>query len=272
MIEVIAEIGINHNGDLEIAKKLIDVAAAAGCDYVKFQKRTIELCYAKEELDKPRESPWGTTTCQQKQALEFGELAYQEINNYCKERRIKWFASPWDIVSMDFISKFDIPFIKIASAILTNKELLSVKSVKQPFILSTGGSTFEQIQDAVDILGKDRIHCIMHCTSTYPTSPDEINAEFINKMKDLFPWTKIGFSNHYPGLMAMRLAAAYGADMIEFHLTLDRAMYGSDQAASIEPRGAFELIRDIRLIERMRGDGVKRVYDSELPIMAKLRR
>lgn len=273
MIEVIAEIGINHNGDLGIAKQLIDVAKAAGCDYVKFQKRTIDLCYSKEELEKPRESQWGTTTRQQKEGLEFGELAYHEIDSYCKQRGIKWFASPWDIISMAFLAGFEnVPYIKIASAVLTNKALLSIQSVKQPFILSTGGSTFEQISEAIDIIGKDRIHCIMHCTSTYPTKPDEINASFIPKMKDIFPWTKIGFSNHYPGLMAMRLAAAYGAEMIEFHLTLDRAMVGSDHAASIEPKGAFELVRDLRLIERMRGDGVKRVYDSELPIMAKLRR
>jgi len=271
MTEIICECGINHNGDMEIAKKMIDVAYSAGCDYVKFQKRTIGLVYSEEELDKPRDSPWGTTTRQQKQGLEFDELDYLQIDEYCKGK-IKWFGSPWDIVSMDFLAQFDVPFIKIPSALITNEQLISAKSPKQKFIISTGGSTIEQIDRAIEIIGEDRIYCIMHCTSTYPTQPEEINMLTMVSLKERYPWAKIGFSNHYPGLNAMRMAATMGADMIEFHLTLDRTMYGSDQPASIEPRGLFEFMETLKLTKKMMGDGIKRVFDSEVPIMEKLRR
>jgi len=272
MIETIAEIGINHNGDLELAKKLIDVAYAAGCDYVKFQKRDIGLVYIKEELDKPRESPWGITTRDQKQGLEFNRFQYREINSYCKNK-IGWFMSPWDKHSIRFAGSFRPPFIKIPSALITNEEYLHKVSRERSFIiLSTGMSTLDKLDRAIEIIGEERIYCIMHCTSTYPTDPKEINIECIPMLKNRYPWTKIGFSNHYPGLMAMTLAAAFGAEMIEFHITLDRTMYGSDQAASIEPQGVFKLMEYIRLIEQMKGDGIKKIYDSEIPIMEKLRK
>lgn len=272
MVEVIFEVGINHNGDLGLAKKLIDVAHASGCQYVKFQKRTIDLVYSKEELDKPRESPWGTTTRQQKEGLEFGYKEYVEIDNYCKGK-LFWFASPWDVDSVDFLMKFDVPFIKVPSALMTNETFLKkVRYTKLPVILSSGMCTLGMVDNAIDILGKDRIYAILHCTSTYPSAPDEINAKIIPIMKELYPKFKIGFSNHYPGLHAMELAVAYGAEMIEFHGTLNRTMPGSDQAASIEPKGVFELMDRIMLTEQMKGDGIKKIYDSEKPIMAKLRR
>jgi N-acetylneuraminate synthase len=270
-MEVIAEIGINANGDIDIAKKLIDVASSAGCDYVKFQKRAVGLVYSDEELSKPRDSKWGTTTRQQKEGLEFGEDEYLEIDEYCRGK-IKWFASPWDIVSMVFISQFDIPFIKVASAMLTNDELISAKSPSQKFILSTGGSTLEEIDHAVHVIGKDKIYCILHCTMTYPSKPEEQNLNCITALKERYPWAKIGFSNHYAGLEAMRRAAMLGAEMLEFHITLDRASEGSDQAASIEPRGVFELMAGLRLGQQMMGDGIKTVFESEKPILEKLRR
>lgn len=270
MTEIIAEIGINHDGDLDTAKKLIDIAYSAGCDYVKFQKRTINLVYSEEELTKPRDSKWGTTTKEQKEGLEFNEYQYLEIDEYCKGK-IQWFASPWDILSMHMLSEFSVPFIKIASAMITNEDLIAAKSPTQPFIISTGGSTLDQVDRAIQIIGQDKIYCIMHCTATYPTAPKEINALCIYTLKERYPWTKIGFSNHYPGLKAMEIAVAYGAEMIEFHLTHDRAAVGSDHAASIEPRGAFELVKSVRLIEQMRGDGCNEVYKSEIPIMEKLR-
>lgn len=271
MIELVAEIGINHNGSLEIAKKLIDVASAAGVQYVKFQKRTIDLVYTREELDKPRESPWGTTNRQQKEGLEFGLREYMIIDEYCKSKNIKWFASPWDVESVKFLRHFDIPFIKIPSPLITNKELLAVsRSTTKPLILSTGMSTYTELDDA--IIDLRDIYAILHCTSTYPTHPSEINAKCIIQMKEEYPQVRIGFSNHYSGLMAMVMAATYEAEMIEFHVTLSRDMYGSDQAASIEPQGVFKLVEYIKLIEQMRGDGNKTVYDSEIPIMKKLRR
>jgi N-acetylneuraminate synthase len=272
MIEVIYEIGINHNGDLATAKKLIDVASASGCNYVKFQKRDIDLVYTKDELNTPRESPWGTTTREQKEGLEFGYKEYVELDNYCKNK-IFWFASPWDINSVDFLMLFDVPFIKVPSALMTNVAFLQkVKHTKLPVILSSGMCTLEMVDQAIEMVGGDSVYAILHCTSTYPTAPTEINASMIPIMKELYPWFKIGFSNHYPGLHAMEMAAAYGADIIEFHGTLDRTMYGSDQAASIEPRGVFELMERLRLTEKMKGDGIKRIYDSEVPIMKKLRR
>ena len=271
MVEVIAELGINHNGDLEIAKKLIDVAYSAGCDYVKFQKRTVELVYSKEELDRERYSPWGTTTREQKYGLEFDEQ-YYAIDQYCSDK-IPWFASPWDIRSVEFLTQWNVPFMKIPSALITNEEILEYCRVsRHQIILSTGMSTYKEINHAIEILGQEKIYAILHCTSTYPTAPEEINAKCILTLKERYPWTKIGFSNHYPGLMAMLLAVAYGAEMIEMHITLDRTMYGSDQAASIEPQGLFALTQRINLIERMKGDGIKKVYSSEEPILAKLRR
>ena len=272
MIEVIAEAGINHNGDIETAKKLIDVAYAAGCSYVKFQKRTIDLVYTPEELDKPRESPWGDTTRQQKEGIEFGIKEYMEISSYC-EGKIGWFASPWDMESIDFLLRFDVPFIKIPSALITDFEFMDAcKNTGKKLILSTGMSNEEEIDIAISKFRKN-IYAIIHCTSTYPTRPDEINMNYLKELIDGYAADmKVGFSNHYPGLMALIMAACYGAEMLELHITLDRTMYGSDQAASIEPQGLFRLMEAIKLIEQMRGDGIKRVYESEVPIMKKLRR
>ena len=271
-MEVIYEAGINHNGDIELAKRMIDVAYAAGCSHVKFQKRDVDLVYSKEELDKPRESPWGTTTRQQKKGLEFGVSEYASIDLHCNGK-LKWFASPWDMNSLYFLKQFGRDLIKIPSALITDIKLLAAcRDMRIKVILSTGMSTLGQVDDAIDVIGQENIYCLMHCTSTYPSKPEEINARCILTLKERYPWAKIGFSNHYPGLMAMTLAVAYGAEMIEFHGTLDRSSYGSDQAASIEPRGVFELMERLRLVEQMKGDGVKKVYDSELPIMAKLRR
>ena len=273
MVEVVAEIGINHSGSLDIVKKLIDVVSSAGISYIKMQKRTIDLVYTKEELDKPRESPWGETIRAQKEGLEFSTSQYQEIDSYCKERNIKWFASPWDVESASFLGTFDIPFIKIPSALITNFELLDIcKQIRKPIILSTGMSTIEMIDKAVGFMGRNQIYCIMACTSTYPTKPEESNVKCISTFKERYPWAKIGFSNHYPGLMSMLMAVILEAEVIETHVTLDRSMYGSDQSASISPKGIYELMERIQLIEKMKGDGIKKIYDSELPILAKLRR
>jgi len=242
MVEVIAEIGINHNGSLEIVKKLIDIVSSAGISLVKFQKRTIEVIYTKEELDKPRESPFGTTTWEQKQGLEFSMSEYILIDSYCTQKGIAWLASPWDKESAFFLSQFKIPFLKIPSALITDFDFLEIcRDTSIPLILSTGMSTLEMVDKAIDVIGKKNIYCIMHCTSTYPTKPEESNMMCIPIFRERYPWTKIGFSNHYPGLMSMVMAGTLGIDMIECHVTLDRSMYGSDQAASIEPQGIFHL-------------------------------
>lgn len=273
MVEVVCEVGINASGDLCIAKKLIDIASSAGCHYVKFQKRNINLVYTKEELDKPRESKWGKTTREQKEGLEFSKIDYIEIALYCAQKGIQWFASPWDVDSAAMLGGFDVPFIKIPSALITNKDLLDVcRQIGKPIIISTGMSTILEVDEAIDVIGANNIYCIMHCTSTYPTDPWEINIKMIPRLKELYPWCKIGFSNHYPGLMAMIMAATMGAEMLEMHVTMDRSSYGSDQAASIEPSGVFGLIDRLKLIDKMIGDGQKRVYDSEIPILKKLRR
>ena len=273
MIELVAEIGINANGDIEIAKKLISLTAYAGCQYVKFQKRTIEDVYSEEELNKPRESPWGTTTRQQKEGLEFGLEQYKEIDAYCKIKGIKWFGSAWDHYSVRFLTDFKVPFLKVPSAFMTDEDYLQLLSRQRtPIILSTGMTTIDQLNRAIEVVGKDNVYAILACTSTYPTQPEECNVSFIKTLKDMYPKFKIGFSNHYPGLMAMVMAATLGAEMLEFHVTLDRAMYGSDQAASIEPQGVFRLMEQIKLIDKMRGNGIKQVYESEIPIMKKLRK
>jgi len=257
---------------LAIAKKLIDVAVAAKCDYVKFQKRTIDLVYSQQELAKPRKSPWGTTTREQKEGLEFYYHDYEQIDRYCKQKNIQWFCSFWDYRSLDLMYQFYMPFIKVPSAKILQWDLLDeIKEKGAPVIISTGMSTPDEIDKAINYLGKDRIYCIMACTATYPSQPEEQNLRYILTLKELYPWAKIGFSNHYPGLQAMVSAATLGAEMLEFHLTLDRSMRGSDQSASIEPQGAHELRKRVDLIEKMMGDGVKRVYDSEKPILEKLR-
>ena len=268
---IAAELGINHNGDVEIAKQLIDVAVEAGCDAVKFQKRTIEVVYSKEELQKPRESPWGTTFEEQKRGLEFGQEEYQLIDEYCRAKNILWFASCWDEDSVDFIDPFDPPCYKIASASLTDDNLLKhTRSKGKPILLSTGMSTLEQIHHAVDILGEEEL-ILLHCTSTYPSKLEELNLNVIKTLKQEFS-CPIGYSGHEIGVSSSIVAAVLGACMVERHLTLDRAMYGSDQAASLEPQGMKKLVRDIRELPTILGDGKKRVYKSELPIIQKLRR
>jgi N-acetylneuraminate synthase len=274
MVEIIAELGINANGDIELAKRLIDVAEAAGCDYVKFQKRNVNQVYTKEELDTPRISPFGKTNGDLKRGLEFSEDDYESIDTYCFGKEIGWFASPWDLDSLKFLSRFDYSeFIKIPSPLLTNKALLEAcREIDKQVILSSGMSNIEMIDDAVRILGKEKIYCIMHCTSTYPSKPEELNLRCIMDFKERYGWTKVGFSNHNPGIIFMPIAVALGAEMIEFHITLDRSSWGSDQSASIESEGVFRLVKHIRNTEKAMGDGIKKILDSEIPIMNKLRR
>jgi N-acetylneuraminate synthase len=268
---IIAEIGINHNGDLETARKLIDVAAAAGCNAVKFQKRTVDVVYPAEELARPRESPFGTTNGDLKYGLEFGQQEYQAIDLYCKERKIAWFASCWDEASVDFIAQFNVPCFKIASASLTDDNLLRhTRSKKRPILLSTGMSSLEQIDHAVEVLGKKDL-VILHTTSTYPAFYEELNLRVIPELKKRYG-LPVGYSGHETGLSTTIATVAMGACVVERHITLDRSMWGSDQAASVESQGFIRLVRDIRLVETAMGDGVKRVIEREVPIMKKLRR
>jgi len=268
---IIAEIGINHNGDIKIAKKLIEIAAAAGCDAVKFQKRTTDLVYSKEELEKPRESPWGTTVRQQKERLEFSVEQYAEVSKFCKEQEILWFASCWDTKSIDDIDSLNPPCYKIASASLTDDELLKATRAKgKPILLSTGMSTMEEIGHAVEVLGK-RDLIIMHCTSSYPAKPEELNLRLIPQLREWYG-IPIGYSGHEVGILPSVIAAQLGACVVERHITLDRAMYGSDQAASIEPPGLVRLVRDIRMLGIMMGDGEKKVYETEVSMLKKLRK
>lgn len=268
---VAAEIGINHNGDIALAKKLISVAVAAGCNAVKFQKRTVDVVYTPEELAKPRESPFGETNGDLKRGLEFGSDDYKEIDRYCKEVDIPWFASCWDEASVDVIDQFDVPCYKIASASLTDDELLKYTRAKgRPIILSTGMSTIEQIDHAVELLGK-RDLILLHATSTYPAYYEELNLKVIPFLKQRYG-VPVGYSGHETGLPSSVAAVAIGACMIERHITMDRSMWGSDHAASLEPNGITRLMRDIRLIETSMGDGIKRVIEREQPIIQKLRR
>ena len=268
---VIAEIGINHNGDIDLAKKLINVASGAGCDAVKFQKRTIDVVYSKEELAKPRESPFGNTNGDLKRGLEFEIEEYREIDRYCREVKIDWFASCWDEASVDFIAQFSVPCFKVASASLTDDNLLRhTRAVGKPIILSTGMSTLKEIDHAVEVLGKQNL-VILHACSTYPAYYEELNLHVIDVLRDRYG-VPVGYSGHETGLPSTVAAAVLGACIIERHITLDRSMWGSDHAASLEPNGITRLIRDIRLIEKSMGDGVKRVLEREQPIIKKLRR
>ena len=268
---IVAEIGINHNGDVNLAKKLIDMAVFAGCDAVKFQKRTIELVYTPEELAKERESPFGTTNGDLKRGLEFGKKEYKEIGRYCKQRGIMWFASPWDVKSVDFLEEFNVPCYKIASACITDERLLKrIKATRKPAILSTGMSTKEEIKRAVKILGEKNL-VVLHCTSTYPSKLEELNLNVINWLKKEFN-CPVGYSGHETGIVEPVMAAVLGACVVEKHITLDRAMWGSDHAASLEPNGLNRLVRDIRNLPICLGNGEKRVYDSEVPILQKLRK
>jgi N-acetylneuraminate synthase len=268
---IIAEIGINHNGDLETAKKLIDAAVLAGCDAVKFQKRTPELCVPRDQWDIPRESPWGCLSyIEYKKRIEFGPEEYKEIDRYCSEKGIAWFASCWDEPSVDFIEQFNPACYKIASASLTDDNLLKhINERGRPMILSTGMSTMDEIRHAVSLLDKDRL-LIAHCTSTYPCKPEQLNLRVIQTLKQEFN-CPVGYSGHEVGLQTTLAAVVLGACFVERHITLDRAMWGSDHAASVEPGGLMRLVRDIRVIEAAMGDGVKRVYGSEQSSIKKLR-
>ena len=268
---IIAEIGINHNGDIELAKRLIAVASAAGCNAVKFQKRTVDVVYTPEELAKPRESPFGTTNGDLKRALEFGVSDYEEIDAYCKSLDIPWLLSCWDEPSLDLMRRFDLPCFKIASALLTDDALLrKTRAMGKPVILSTGMSTSGEIDHAVAVLGKQDL-ILLHSCSAYPAQYEELNLRVIPKMRERYG-VPVGYSGHETGIPSSVAAVVLGGCSVERHITLDRAMWGSDHAASLEPNGITRLVRDIRLIERSLGDGVKRVYESEIPVLNKLRR
>ena len=274
MVFITAEIGINHNGDIEIAKKLTDVAKNANCDAVKFQKRTVEKVYSKQVLDSPRESPWGTTTREQKLGLEFNKKEYDIIDAYCKEKEIEWFASSWDIDSQLFLRNYHLKHNKIASAMLTNTELLNVVAEEKKYtFISTGMSTIEQIDQAIIVFKNNNCPFeLMHSNSSYPMKPNEANLRCIKTLKEKFN-CDVGYSGHESSGYYISLAAAVlGATSIERHVTIARDMYGSDQAASLEPIGLVRLIRDIRMLDLILGDGVKKVYPSEVSVMKKLRR
>jgi N-acetylneuraminate synthase len=269
---IVAEIGINHNGDVELAKQMIDAAAVAGVDSVKFQKRTISAVYTPEELDRFRESPWGKTNRAQKEGLEFGQDEYDEIDRHCAARGIRWFASPWDVKSVEFLQRYDLPYTKIASASITDFDLLgAIKDTGRPVILSTGMSTRQEVRKAVEYLG-NRVKYILACTSTYPTKNEEVNLGFLRTLQEEYPTINTGFSNHHPGILFAAASTVLGAEMVEFHMTLDRASYGSDQAASIEIPGVLKLVKYIRGLEQALGTGEWTVFDSEEMIKAKLRR
>jgi N-acetylneuraminate synthase len=267
---VVAEIGINHNGSVGIAKALIDAAVAAGCDAVKFQKRTVDVVYSAEELARPRESPFGETNGDLKRGLEFNADQYAEIDRYCKSKSIDWFASCWDAGSVDFIEQFGPPCYKIASASLTDDNLLRHhRKAGRPLIASTGMSTLEQIDHAVEVMGRQDL-ILLQATSTYPSEVEELNLRVIPRMMERYG-VPVGYSGHEVGLYTTLAAMVLGACIVERHITMSRAMWGSDQAASVEPQGFARLVKDIRAVESSMGDGVKKRYDSEVPIMKKLR-
>ncbi len=270
MSYIIAEIGINHNGDLELAKQLIDKAKKAGCNAVKFQKRTVDVVYSPEELDTPRESPFGTTTREQKYGIELSLDEFKELESYSEDKGLDFIVSCWDLDSVDDIeNNCNIKYHKVASAMLTDREFLEkLNDTGKPIIVSVGMATEEEIDAALDIL--DNVEYILACTSTYPTKREEVNLNYITTLKTKYPNIKVGFSNHYNGLDACVGAIVLGSECVEFHITMDRAMYGSDQPASIE--NAYALVRAMRSMELMCGDGVKKVYETEKPIAEKLRK
>lgn len=268
---VIAEIGINHNGSLDLAKKMIDEAVMAGCDAVKFQKRTVTKVYTPEELDAYRPNYYGNTNRDLKNGLELTYDDYCQIDEYCKSKKIIWFASCWDLDSVDFIEQFDVPCHKIASALLTDDEfLLRIKKTGKPILLSTGMSSMEEIRHAVKLLGEENL-ILFHCTSTYPTNHNEINLKVIEQFRNEFS-CPIGYSGHERGLLPSILSVQLGASSVERHITVDRTLWGSDQAASLEPEGLRRMVRDIREVKTILGDGKKVVYDSEIPVRKKLRK
>jgi N-acetylneuraminate synthase len=269
---IVAEIGINHNGDLNLAKQMVDVGARYGVDAIKLQKRTPELCVPPEQQTQMRETPWGYISyLDYRKKVEFGEKEYSEIDRYCRELDITWFASVWDIPAVEFMERYNPVCYKIPSASLTDHELLRrVRKTGKPIILSTGMSTLEQIKKATAVVGLDNL-LLTHTTSSYPCEPEELNLRTIQTLKDTFD-VPVGYSGHEVGLIPSAVAVAMGACLIERHITLDRAMWGTDQAASVEPVGVEKLVKYIRVTERSLGDGVKHVYDSELPSLRKLRR
>ena len=271
-VYIIAEIGINHNGDIEIAKQLMDVAVETGCDAVKFQKRTPEICVPEEQKSIPRETPWGSMTYfEYKKRIEFEQKEFEQIDAYAKTIGTDWFASPWDVPSVDFLEGFNVPCQKIASACLTDCELLTaVNKTKTTTILSTGMSSIEEIDKAVSLLNNVPL-AIAQATSTYPAEASELNLRTIQTFAEKYK-VPVGYSGHERGLQVTIAAVALGATFIERHITLDRSMWGTDHSASLEPEGLKKLVRDIRIIELALGDGKKKVYDSEIPIRAKLRR
>ena len=263
MIEFISELCNNHNGDIEIAKRMIDASVAAGVQYVKFQKRNNSLVYSQEKLDAPRESPWGTTYGEYREHVEFDLEDYKEIERYCKNK-VRWFATPFDVQSLGFLAKFKPPFIKVGSMNINSFPLLeAISHYNIPVVMSCGMSTPKMIDKAVDVLGKDKIYCIMQCNSHYPSTADELNLRVIPTLKERYPFCKIGFSNHFSGLTGLIGAVALGAEVLEYHVTMDRSMYGTDQSASIEPQGVFQLVKHCRTMQKALGSSEKFVCESE---------
>ena len=271
-IFIVGEIGINHNGDMSICKELIDTAVDAGCDAVKFQKRDIDQVYTQEMLNSPRESPWGTTQREQKAGLEFGKEQYQEIDQYCKEKNIEWYASAWDTKSQDFLRQFNCNYNKIASAMIVYEDLLKmVAEEKKHTFISTGMTNYEDIQAAVDIFKQAECSFeLMHTISTYPMKDEDANLNLIHTLRNRYD-CDVGYSGHEVGLAVSYAAAALGITSLERHITLDRSMYGSDQSASVEPSGLRQLVGAVRKIEQAMGDGKKKIIDAEVPIAKKLR-
>ena len=271
-IFIIGEIGINHNGDIEIAKKLISMAKNCGCDAVKFQKRSIDDVYTKDELDKFRESPWGKTQRQQKEGLEFNKSDYEEIDNYCKKINIEWFASAWDIKSLDFLDSFDLKYNKIASALITNTPFLEAAAKKKKYtFISTGMSDYKIIENAINIFNKENCpYELMHTVSAYPCKEEDLNLNIISKLKEKFK-CNVGYSGHESSVSPSVIAACFGISSLERHITLDRTMYGSDQAASLEENGLRELVNVIRKIPIVIGTKDKLLFDCEKEIAKKLR-
>ena len=270
-VVICAEGGINANGDVEIAKRMIDAAITSKCNSIKWQKRTIDVVYSPEELSRPRDSVFGNTNGDLKRGLEFGKEEYSELDEYCKPRGFTWWGSAWDEASVDFLAEFDVPCFKIASACITDDNLLKHHlQYHKPLIISTGMTTLKQIDHAVEIVGTDNV-VLMHCIGVYPCPPEHLNLRVIQTLKERYN-TPVGWSGHEVGLATTVAAVAMGANMIERHITLDRASWGSDQSASVEPQGLKRLVRDIRVVESAMGDGVKNVLPEELPVAKKLRR
>ena len=271
-IFIIAEIGINHNGDINLAKKLIDVASESGCDAVKFQKRNIDVVYSKDELNKKRESPWGSTQREQKEGLEFSENEYDVINQYCKTKNIDWFASAWDIDSLNFLDKYNLKYNKIASAMITNLEFLKHAAKKNKYtFISTGMTNYENISTAIKIFNDEKCEFeLMHSVSAYPCLEENLNLHLINKLKEKYK-CKVGYSGHEPSVSPSIVAVSLGATSLERHITLDRSMYGSDQSASLEKRGLEELVSVVRKIPTIIGNQERKIFDCELQVAKKLR-